>query len=163
MSNLEKATVKRVRTALIDLDLPDNVIELAMPSYAPEAAAALEVKPGAIAKTLVYSVGNRYVLVLVAGDHDCQVDQLPRAFGLDGSVVRPGVDLVRPVTGFSIGAVSPVGLVAKLPIAIDASLKKYEKIYVSAGDPRCVFETSMDQLKQLTKGVVSYAVAKPKK
>jgi len=163
MSNLEKATVKRVRTALIDLDLPDNVIELKGPSYAAEASAALAVEPGAIAKTLVYSVGNRYVLVLVAGDHDCQVDQLPRAFSLDGSVVRPGVDLVRAVTGFSIGAVSPVGLVAKLPTAIDASLKKYEKIYVSAGDPHCVFETTMVQLKQLTKGVVSYAVAKPKK
>jgi prolyl-tRNA editing enzyme YbaK/EbsC (Cys-tRNA(Pro) deacylase) len=163
MSNLEKATVKRVRNALIDLELPDNVIELAMPSYKPETATALGVETGAIVKTLVYSVGNRYVLVFVANDHDCQIDQLPRTFALEGSVVRPGVDLVRAVTGFSIGSVAPIGLVSKLPTAIDASLKKYEKIYVSAGDPHCVFETTMDQLKQLTQGVVSYAVAKPKK
>ena len=161
MSNLDSNTVKRVRKAMVELELPDTIQDLGVPTRKTEAAAAvLGVEPGAIAKTMVYSVGNRYVLVIVAGGYTCQEDQLSRAFGLDGSVLRPEGDLVRAVTGFSIGAVCPLGLVAKLPVAIDGSLKKFEKIYISAGDRQCVFPTTVDQLKQLTAGVVSYAIAK---
>lgn len=161
-NNLDLNTVKRVRKAMAALDMPDTVQDLAVPTRKTEAAAkALGVEPGAVAKTMVYSVGNRYVLVIVAGGSTCQEDQLTRAFGLDGSVVRPAGDLVRAITGFSIGAVCPIGLVSKLPVAIDGSLKKFEKIYVSAGDSHCVFPTTVDELKQLTTGVVSYAIAKP--
>ena len=161
MSNLETKTVKRVRQALADLGLTDTIQELSVPiKKTDQAAQALGVEAGAVAKTLVYSVGNRYVLVITAGGATCQEDQLSRAFGLEGAVISPTADLVRAVTGFTIGGVSPLGLVAKLPVAIDGTLKKFEKIYVSAGDPNCVFATSVDELKQLTGGVVSYAVAK---
>jgi len=161
MSNLEHKTVKRVKQALVELHLPNIVQELPCSSKnVAGAAEALGVEQGAIVKTLVYSVGNRYVLVFIGGNQICQADQLSRAFGLEGSVVYPSGDLVRAVTGFSIGGVAPVGLVAKLPIVIDASLKKHEKIYVSAGDAHCVFATTADELKQLTAGLVSYAIAK---
>lgn len=157
MVNLDKNTVKHVVQAINDLGLDTTVQDLGGTT---SPATTLGVDEGAMVQTLVYSVGNRYVLVLIAGNSTCQEDQLSRAFGLEGSVVRPTGDLVRAVTGFSIGGVSPVGLVAKLPVAIDGNLKKYEKIYVSAGDPACVFATNMDELKKLTGGVVSYAVAK---
>ena len=160
MVNLEKNTVKRVIQAISDLGLDKTVQDLGEINAGTTTATALGVDDGAMVQTLVYSVGNRYVLVMISGNSTCQTEQLPRAFGLEGSVVRPTGDLVRAVTGFSIGGVSPVGLVAKLPVAIDGNLKKYEKIYVSAGDSTCVFETNMDELKKLTGGVVSYAVAK---
>ena len=160
MSHLEKETVKRVRQALVNAGLGDRVVELAETARsAAEAAAALGVEQGAIVKTLVFTVGNRYVLALVAGDRQCNEDQLGRALNLSGPVVRPGADLVRAVTGFSIGGVAPVGLVAKLPVAIDASLKRFDKIYAAAGHTHCVFETTAAELKTLTGGVVSYAVA----
>ncbi|HEY9081523.1 YbaK/EbsC family protein [Magnetovibrio sp.] len=161
MSNLELETVKRVRKALADVGRADAVIELADSARtAAEAAQALGVEQGAIAKTLVFTVGNRYVVALVAGDHQCNEEQLPKVFHLQGDVVKPSADLVRAVTGFSIGGVSPVGQVSKLPTAIDASLKRFDKIYAAAGHPHCVFETSVDELKTLTNGLVSYAVGK---
>lgn len=162
MSNLERDTVKRVRKALIDAGLPDNVQELSESARsAAEAASALGVEQGAIVKTLVFTVGNRYVLALVAGDHQCREDQLEKVFQLEGAVVRPSADLVRAVTGFSIGGVAPTGLVTQLPTTIDASLKRFDKVYAAAGHPHCVFETTVDQLKTLSGGVVSYAVAAP--
>jgi len=168
MSNLESETVKRVRQALTDAGLPDTVREFPdSVRNAAEAASALGVEHGAIVKTLVYTVGNRYVLALVAGDHLCNEDQLGRALNLEGAVVRPTADLVRAVTGFAMsgpcGGVSPVGGVSTLPVAIDASLKRFDTVYAAAGHSRCVFETSMDVLKHLTKGVVSYAIAKDAK
>jgi len=161
---MELDSVKRVRKALADAGRPDAVRELSDTARsAAEAAQALGVEQGAIVKTLVFTVGNRYVLALVAGDHQCCEDQLPKIFQLQGDVVRPSADLVRAVTGFSIGGVSPVGLVSKLPTAIDASLKRFDKIYAAAGHTHCVFETSVEELKTLTGGLVSYAVAKPAK
>ena len=137
------------------MDLPDSA------RTAAEAAQALDVNQGAIVKSLVFTVGTRYVLALVAGDHQCREDQLPRVFNLEGAVVKPSADLVRAVTGFSIGAVAPVGLISKLPVAIDASLKRFDKVYASAGHTHCMFATSVDELKKLTGGLVSYAVAAP--
>lgn len=162
MSNLERDGVKRVRQALADAGVADTVRELsATARSAAEAARALGVEQGAIVKSLVFTVGNRYVLALVAGDHQCREDQLPRIFNLDGQVVRPGADLVRAVTGFSIGGVPPVGLEAKLPVAIDASLKRFDTLYAAAGHSHCVFETTYAGLKTLTGGTVSYALAAP--
>ena len=159
MSNLELDTVKRVRKALAEVGQPDAVREVADASSS--TAEALGVEPGALVKTQVFTIGNRYVFVMVAGDHACSEEQLPKVFNLQGDVVRPSADLVRAVTGFSSGGLSPVGSVSKLPTAIDASLKRFDKIYAAAGHANCVFETSADELKSLTNGLVSYAVAKP--
>ena len=160
MHNLERDTVKSVRQALLDAGLTDNVVELSDTARsAADAAKALGVAQGAIVKSLIFTVGNRYVLALVAGDQQCREDQLGRIFSIDGPVVRPPADLVRAVTGFSIGGVAPVGLVSKLPVAIDASLKRFDKLYAAAGHPHCVFETSVAELKTLTGGTMSYALA----
>lgn len=164
MANLDKDTVKRVRHALVDAGVGDKVIELPETvRSAADAAKALGVEPGAMVKSLVFTVGNRYVLALIAGDRECSEAQLPRIFNLQGQVVRPPADLVRAVTGFSpaglSGGVAPVGLIAKLPVTLDASLKRFDKVFVSAGHSHCVFETSITELKTLTRGLVSYAVA----
>lgn len=162
MSNLENEAVKRVRQALMDAGVGDKVQELSDSARtAPEAAGALGVEVGAIVKSLVFTIGNRYVLALVAGDHQCREDQLPRVFNIKGQTTRPGADLVRAVTGFSIGGVAPVGLDAKLPVAIDASLKRFDTLYAAAGHPHCVFATTYPELKTLTGGIVSYALAQP--
>ena len=164
MANLDKDTVKRVRQALVNAGVGDKVIELAQTVRgAVDAAQALGVEQGAIVKSLVFTVGNRYVLALMAGDRHCSEAQLPRIFNLQGQVVRPPADLVRAVTGFDpggvCGGIAPVGLIAKLPITIDASLKRFDKVYVAAGHSHCVFETTPVELKTLTGGLVSYAVA----
>lgn len=165
MSNLETEPVKRVREALIAAGLPDTAQDVPESTKTvADVANALGVEPGAVVKTKVYTVGNRYVLAVVAGDRVCNEDQVGRALSLDGAVVSPSADLVRAVTGFNpsgpTGGVSPVGMVSKIPVAVDASLKRFDKLYAAAGHSHCVFETNMDDLKQLTKGVVSYAVAK---
>lgn len=162
MGVLERDSVKRVRQSLVDAGVGDKVIELSESARtAAQAAEALGVDQGAIVKSLIFTVGSRYVMALVAGDHQCREDQLPRIFNLEGQVVRPPADLVRAVTGFSIGGVAPVGLVSKLPVAIDASLKRFDKIYPAAGHPNAMFDTTIAELKGLTGGLMSYALASP--
>lgn len=162
MGILDRDSVKRVRQSLVDAGVGDKVIELTESARtAAQAAEALGVDQGAIVKSLVFTVGSRYVMALVAGDHRCREDQLPRIFNLEGEVVRPSADLVRAVTGFSIGGVAPVGLVSTLPVAIDVSLKRFDKIYPAAGHPNAMFDTTIAELKGLTGGLMSYALASP--
>lgn len=161
-SPLENASVKRVRAALADTGLGERVIALdATARTAEDAAAACGCPLGAIVKSLVFAVGNRMVLALVAGDHRCLEENLPATLFLSGKVRRPQASEVKGATGFTIGGVAPLGLAHRLPTAIDASLKRFETVYAAAGHPHCVFAARFDELAALTGGIVSRNVAAP--
>ncbi len=161
MSLLENEPVMRVRAALSNAGLKDNVIELEQSARtAADAAKALGVSQGAIVKSLIFMVGEQPVMALVAGDKTCFEHELPKIFHLPGDATRPDANIVQAVTGFSIGGVAPVGLLGgPIPMVIDASLKRFSKVYAAAGHPNCIFETDVAKLKKLTNGTVSYALA----
>lgn len=162
MSNLDRPAVTRVRDALVAAGLDDTVMELeATARTAADAAAAVGCELGAIVKSLCYSVGNRFVMALVAGDHSLAEDKLAMALKLTGNVRRPQASEVKGITGFTIGGVAPVGLSHPLPLVIDGSLKRFETIYAAAGHPHCVFGISFDDLSRITDGVISYTIAEP--
>lgn len=160
MSHLENESVKRVRAALADAGHADTVRALdATARSARDAAAALDCPLGAIVKSLVFRVGGSPVLALVAGDRICKADALGRVLNIDGAARRCDADAVRAATGFAIGGVAPVGLAGALPCAIDVSLKRFDRLWAAAGHPHCVFSTDVPDLKRLTGGIVSYAIA----
>jgi prolyl-tRNA editing enzyme YbaK/EbsC (Cys-tRNA(Pro) deacylase) len=139
---MENESVKKVRAALDAAGLGDRVQELAETARtADDAAKALGAEKGAIVKSLVFVVGEQPVLALIAGDRQCKADE------------------VRAASGFAIGGVAPVALALELPTVIDVSLKRFETVYAAAGHPSCVFPLSVPELKRLTGGIVSYAVA----
>jgi len=126
---------------------------------AEEKAAALGTPIGAIVQSLVFMVGERPALALVAGDREVKGDALPRTLNLAGEA-RPADDAeTKRRTGFAAGGVAPVALRQALPIAIDVSLKRFATLYLPAGDVRHVFAATMEELKALTAGIVSYAIA----
>jgi len=162
MSNLDRPAVKRVRDALDEAGLADRVVELSDTARSAEdAAKAVGCVLGAIVKSLVFTVGNRFVMALVAGDNRCLEDSLGRTLRIEGAVRRPQASEVKAITGFTIGGVAPVGLAHPLPVVIDGSLKRFDKIYAAAGHPHCVFETTFDELAGLTGAVVSYGIGAP--
>ncbi len=162
MTIADSESVQKVRKALKDAGLADNVVELDAPAEnAADTAKAMDVEPGAVVTSRVYAIGKRMVLVLMAGDHECLEDNLPAAFFLEGEVRVPSDAEVRGLTGFTADCVPPVGFAHKLPTAIDRSLKRFQRLYAAAGDPQCVFKTSVTDLKRLTEGIVSYNIAQP--
>ena len=166
MSVLENESVRKVRRALADAGLADKVIELAETARsADDAAKALGVELGAIVKSLVFVIGERPVMALVAGDHRCKEEALARALALDDEaargVHRADADEVRAATGFAIGGVAPVATEIGLPTVLDVSLKRFEIVYAAAGHPNCVFPTTVAELKRLTGAIVSYNIAEP--
>ena len=163
MSFLTKPAVKRVRKALSDAGCNDTVIELAETARtAEDAAQATGAELGAIIKSLVFLVGEQPVLALIAGDHTCLPENLPRALNLQGEVRKTDAAEVKAATGFTIGGVAPVGLETDVPVVIDVSLKRFDTLYAAAGHPHCVFPVTMAELKKLTSGIVSYNIATEK-
>ncbi len=162
MTNFESPSVAKVNEALKAAEIDAAIVELNKNTETiVEAAVELDVEPGAIVQTKVYMVGRRFVLTFIAGDQACQPENIGPALSLRGDVRDPRFEYVRAVTGFPKGGVSPVGLNYTLPTVLDQSLKRFETIYVSAGQPRCLLPLTFDELKKLTGGIVSYNLAKP--
>jgi prolyl-tRNA editing enzyme YbaK/EbsC (Cys-tRNA(Pro) deacylase) len=158
---LARPAVQRVRDALREKAARHDVIALTETARtAQDAANALGCEVGAIVKSLVFAVGGKPVMALVAGDRMGDTEALPGVLGLDGRCKRADADMVREATGFTIGGVAPVGHATSLPIAIDESLGRFDAIYAAAGHPHCVFQTTLAELQRLTGGAVSSAVSK---
>jgi prolyl-tRNA editing enzyme YbaK/EbsC (Cys-tRNA(Pro) deacylase) len=154
------ASVARVRDALAAHGLADRIVALAATARtAADAALACGVPVGAIVKSLVFDVGDVVVLALVAGDRRCDMAALPTILALSGAAGRCDADRVRSATGFAIGGVAPVGHLAPLPTAIDASLARFPRLFAAAGHPHCVFATDVLELQALTGGTLSDRLA----
>jgi prolyl-tRNA editing enzyme YbaK/EbsC (Cys-tRNA(Pro) deacylase) len=157
---LDHPAVRRVQAALRAKDSAATVIELAASARtAADAAAALATVPGAIVKSLVFTIDGAPVMALIAGDRRCDPKALPGALGRPGLVVRADAERVRAATGFAIGGVAPLGHPAPLATAIDDSLGRFETVYAAAGHPFCVFPTTMLELSLLTGGAVTKGIS----
>jgi prolyl-tRNA editing enzyme YbaK/EbsC (Cys-tRNA(Pro) deacylase) len=99
-ADLLPRSARRVQAALIELDLPADIVRLADSTRtAPEAAAAVGCEQGAIVKSLVMRGVNSHtpVLALVSGDNRADVTLIEAA--VDEPVERPDAQYVREVTG----------------------------------------------------------------
>lgn len=162
MSHLERPAVKRVRDALLAAGLEDTVMELAASARtAEDAAGALGCEQGAIVKSLVFCVGTRFVMALIAGDHQCLEENLPKALNLKGTVRRPQASEVKGVTGFTIGGVAPFGMTHPLPVVLDTSLRRFGTIYAAGGHPNCIFPIAFTDLARISEAIISYNIASP--
>ena len=157
---LAHPAVRRVQAALSEAGSGAHVIALGTTARSAEdAAESIGTPLGSIVKSLVFTVDGAPVMALVAGDRRCDTAALARALGREGPVRRADADAVRAATGFAIGGVAPLAHETPLPVAIDASLGRFETVYAAAGHPHCVFATSLGELQRLTDGTVSADIA----
>jgi prolyl-tRNA editing enzyme YbaK/EbsC (Cys-tRNA(Pro) deacylase) len=114
-----------------------------------EAADALGVALGQIAKSVVFRrrADDQAVLVIASGDR--RVDE-QRLAALVGPVGRADAQFVKSRTGFAIGGVSPVGLAGEPTLLLDRELQRFGEIWAAAGHPNGVFRLSPQDLQRLT-------------
>ena len=114
-----------------------------------QAADALGVALGQIAKSVVFRRGDddRAVLVIASGDR--RVDE-QRLAALVGPVGRADAQFVKSRTGFAIGGVSPVGLLGEPVLLLDRDLQRFAQIWAAAGHPNGVFSLTPQDLQRLT-------------
>lgn len=120
---------------------------------AQEAAEALGVDIGQIAKSIVFRRLPDEVAVLVVTSGDQRVDEkklASRVCGPGQKLARADADFVKSRTGFSIGGVSPVAHATPVVLLLDASLFRFDAVWAAAGHPHGVFPAAPAELAQLT-------------
>ena len=149
-----KPAVIRVQAALDALGLRRAVIELPVEARTSQQAAdAVGVGVGQIAKSLVFTVDGAPVMVIASGTN--RVDERKLATLAGGKVRRADVDTVKRATGYTIGGVPPLGHETALRIWIDEDLLRHDLIYAAGGVPDCVFPLTPDELMKATGGSVA--------
>lgn len=138
----------------------DRIIELTETARtAEDAANALNCEMGAIIKSLVFRSGDQPVLALVSGDRHCDPKALKTELGLERKIRRADADYVKVTTGFSIGAVSPLGHPLPITTVVDQYLSRFSTLYAAAGHTHCVFPTNFEEIVHLTQGLVSESIS----
>ncbi|MGB7964434.1 MAG: YbaK/EbsC family protein [Propionicimonas sp.] len=150
---------QRVAAQLAERGHPHEVVMLPVTGRtAADAANALGVKLGQIAKTIVFRRKSDDAAVLVVTSGDLRVDE-KKVSGLVGRIVRADADFVKAATGFSIGGVSPVALTTPPVMLVDRELFRFDQVWAAAGHPFAVFPLSPDELVELTGAPVEDVVA----
>lgn len=141
------ASARRVQEALQAAGVAARVIELAVAARTcQQAADALGIEVGQIAKSLIFraSASGRAVLVVAAGDR--RVEEARVAAALGEPIERAAPQFVREHSGFAIGGVAPVAHSRPPVTFVDASLRRFDVVWAAGGTPHCVFPITPAEL-----------------
>lgn len=142
--------VQRVAAVLLAHDHPHAPVMLEDAARtAQQAADALGVALGQIAKSIIFRRLSDGAAVLVVTSGDRRVDQA-KVEALVGAVGRANAAFVKASTGFSIGGVAPVAHAQPAVTLIDEDLFRFDDIWAAAGHPHSVFQLTPNQLCFMT-------------
>lgn len=148
------AGMQRVSEALIGLGHGHPPVMLNDAARtAQQAADALGVALGQIAKSIIFRRKSDDAAVLVVTSGDLRVDEkkVQALVCLDGGKLgRADAEFVKAKTGFSIGGVSPLAHTTPPVTLIDEALFRFPEIWAAAGHPHGVFRLSPAELQAMT-------------
>ncbi len=124
---------------------------------AQQAADALGIDVGQIAKSIVFRRKTDDVAVLVVTSGDKRVDE-KKVEALVGKLGRADAEFVKARTGFSIGGVSPFAHAMPPVMLIDRELFRFADIWAAAGHPHAVVRLRPQDLEGLTGAPVADVV-----
>jgi len=116
---------------------------------AQQAADALGIAVGQIAKSIIFRRQSDDAAVLVITSGDRRVDE-KKVDALVGRIGRADAEFVKARTGFSIGGVAPVAHATPPVVLIDRELFRFDEIWAAAGHPHAVFRLRPQDLAGLT-------------
>ena len=122
-----------------------------------QAADALGVAVGQIAKSVIFRRQSDGAAVLVVTSGDRRVDE-KRVAALTGALGRADAGFVKERTGFSIGGVAPLAHANPTVTLIDRELFHFAEIWAAAGHPNGVFMLTPAELVALTAAPVADVV-----
>ena len=147
------ASAQRVQDALTAAGSDARVIELPVAARTSQQAAdALGIEVGQIAKSLIFRAvpSGRAVLVIAAGDR--RVDEARISALLGEAIERATPDFVREHSSFAIGGVAPLAHARSMTTFIDASLRRFDVVWAAGGTPHCVFPIAPAELVRVSGG-----------
>ncbi|MGB9779713.1 MAG: YbaK/EbsC family protein [Caldanaerobacter sp.] len=115
-----------------------------------KAAESLGVTPGEIAKSMLFKLKDRYIMVITSGDKKIDNKKFKNTFKSKAKMATP--EEVLEITGHPVGGVCPYGLKTPVEVYYDVSLKNYEIVYPAAGDVNAALEVRVEDLDKIVEG-----------
>lgn len=124
---------------------------------AQQAADALGISVGQIAKSIIFRRKSDDAAVLVITSGDRRVDE-KKVDALVGKTGRADAEFVRARTGYAIGGVPPLAHATPPVTLIDQDLLRFDEVWAAAGHPHGVFRLRPQDLAVLTGAPVADVV-----
>lgn len=138
---------ERAKKAIEKYNLGDKILVFEESSATvKEAAIAVGVSEGEIAKTLSFYVDEKPILILAAGDVKIDNAKYKHFFGKKAKMIPH--DEVEEVIGHQVGGVCPFGINPGIDVYLDVSLKEYEYVYPACGTANSAVKLNIEELER---------------
>ena len=112
-----------------------------------QAAEALGVEPGMIAKTMSFLQNDQPVLILTEGTAKIDNRKYKDTFHVKAKMIP--FEEIEHWIGHAPGGVCPFGINEGVVVYLDESLRQFETVYPAAGDDHSAVQLSVDELEQI--------------
>ena len=110
------------------------------------AAAALGTEPCRIAKTMSFWVGEKPILIVIAGDARVNNHKYKEFFGAKAKMIA--FEDVENAIGHAVGGVCPFGVNPDVTVYLDESLKRFQTVFPAAGTDNSAVELTIPELEK---------------
>jgi len=140
-----------VATYLAGFGLEARAFDRPTPT-APAAAEVVGCHVAQIAKTMLVTIGGDPLVVVASGDARLHAPLLKAVVGRGGKVRFCPSEQVMDLLGYPPGGVCPFLLPRELPVLLDVSMQRFERIYPAAGTPASAADIPVAMLEQVCAG-----------
>jgi Cys-tRNA(Pro)/Cys-tRNA(Cys) deacylase len=97
-----------------------------------QAADAMGLPPERVLKTLMTTVDEKPVCVVLASDKEVNLKRLATAVhGKSAAMMKP--DAAERMTGYKVGGISPFGQKKRVPVVLDHAAMEHETVVMNGG------------------------------
>lgn len=130
----------------------DHVIRLeASTATVADAASALGVEPGMIAKTMSFLQDDQPILILTEGTARVENRKYKDTFHIKAKMIP--FEEVEQWIGHAPGGVCPFGINDGVKVYLDESLRRFETVYPAAGDAHSAVKLTIPELEEVAGAV----------
>ena len=143
---------KRAENYLEQKGFLDHVIRLeASTATVADAADALGVEPGMIAKTMSFLQDDQPILILTEGTARVENRKYKDTFHIKAKMIP--FEEVEQWIGHAPGGVCPFGINDGVKVYLDESLRRFETVYPAAGDDHSAVTLTIPELEEVAGAV----------
>ena len=143
---------KRAENYLEQKGFLDHVIRPeASTATVAEAADALGVEPGMIAKTMSFLLDDQPILILTEGTARVENRKYKDTFHIKAKMIP--FEEVEQWIGHAPGGVCPFGINDGVKVYLDESLRRFETVYPAAGDAHSAVKLTIPELEEVAGAV----------
>ena len=141
-------SIEKAKACLSALGYADHIIELAASTATvSEAAQALGVQPGMIAKTMSFLLGDEAILILTEGTAKVDNRKYKDTFHMKAKMIL--FEEVEGWIGHAPGGVCPFGIKEGIKVYLDESLKQFDTVYPAAGNDHSAVKLTIAELEEV--------------